>query len=361
MFAVEGVYFDGITSVPNTVEVTVDFRQGYLSFLLSEKGEIRCNLSETRVEYMGSVTSIYFTGSELGFLKIENREFTSHFKKEYAKTGNPGIYQKLINLGFGVHVTIAFFIMVLIVMVYYYVIPWIGENAAGLIHEDYDLKLGNTFYDEYIKHEDVDSVKTAFLEQFASHIDFNNTKQLKFTVVESDEVNAFALPNGRIVVFSGILKDIKSYEELAGLLSHEAIHVNNRHSMKMLCRNLAGYIFISIIFTDVNGIMAVIGENANNLQSLTFSRKFEREADTEGLRLLIKNQIDPEGMVRLFERLQRNTEKLIPEFAKSHPLTQNRLKYIGEMVKTDTAKYGRNAVLDDIFGKMVERKDSLQH
>ena len=59
---------------------------------------------------------------------------------------------------------------------------------------------------------------------------------------------------------------MKSYEELVALIGHEATHVNHRHGMKLLCRDLSGYLFVSAILGDANGIMAVITDNVNSLQ-----------------------------------------------------------------------------------------------
>ena len=76
---------------------------------------------------------------------------------------------------------------------------------------------------------------------------------IKFSVINSETVNAFALPDGNVVVFTGIIDLMDDYDELAGLIGHEVAHVNNRHSMRMMCRNLAGYIFLSAVLSDVNG------------------------------------------------------------------------------------------------------------
>ena len=121
----------------------------------------------------------------------------------------------------------------------------------------------------------LDIKKSKYLEQFAAELNLGNTKPIRFTVVKSDEVNAFALPNGQIVVFTAILDDMKSSDELVALLGHEASHINNRHSTKMLCRNLAGYMIVSLLLSDVNGIMAVLADNAHQLHSLSQLKAYQ--------------------------------------------------------------------------------------
>ena len=165
-------------------------------------------------------------------------------------------------------------------------------------------------------------------------------------------MNAFALPDGHIVVYTGILNQMQHYDELVGLIAHEAIHVNNRHSMKMMCRNLSGYIFVSAVLSDVNGVMAIIGDNVHSLQSLSYSRQFEREADKEGFYLMKKNQVNPKGMTNLFNRLQANSDNLVPEFLSSHPITKERLNYITRLIKFNSYPVVEHPHLEELFKKL---------
>ncbi|OFX25761.1 MAG: hypothetical protein A2041_14640, partial [Bacteroidetes bacterium GWA2_31_9b] len=258
-------------------------------------------------------------------------------------------YQKLINLGIKIHIGIALIILGLIIVVYLFLIPWLAEKSVVLIPQDYDVEIGNTFYNEYLNYNTIDSIKSKELNHFASQLELKNTNEVKFIVVESETVNAFALPNGNIIVFTGIIDKMNDYDELVGLIGHEVSHVNNRHSMKMMCRNLSGYLFISVILSDVNGIMAVIGDNIHNLQSLSYSRHFEREADIEGLNLMIQNNTDPNGMINLFKRLQSERDILLPEFLSSHPITEDRLNYIDKLIKSSSYKVDENKTLKDLF------------
>jgi len=172
-------------------------------------------------------------------------------------------------------------------------------------------------------------------------------------VVDSDIVNAFALPDGNIVIYTGLLNRMENYEELAGLIGHEATHVNQRHSLKMLCKNLAGYIFISTLLNDVNGIMAVIVDNAHNLNILSYSRNYEREADREGTDLMIQNSINPYGMIKLFERLEEDSKLTIPELISSHPITDERIQYIQAHISTKEYEERHNDVLSSLFERLT--------
>lgn len=252
-------------------------------------------------------------------------------------------------MGIKAHILFTVFIFAIIGLGYFYAVPWIAEKAVVVIPEDYDSDLGETFFEQNMLFNDIDTRKTKALNLFAKELKLKNSKKLKFTVVNSPIVNAYALPDGNIVVFSGILNTMKDYDELVGLIGHEVAHVNHRHSMKMMCRNLSGYIFVSAILGDANAVMATIGDNVNNLQSLSFSRKFEHEADAEGFEIIALNKTNPIGMSNLFKRLQDKEFVSIPEFLSSHPVTTDRINYINKLIKKNPFEFKENAKLKKLF------------
>lgn len=142
---------------------------------------------------------------------------------------------------------------------------------------------------------------------------------------------------------------MESSDELVALLGHEASHVNHRHSIKMLCRNLAGYMVVSLLFSDVNGVMAVLADNAQQLHSLSYSRGFEQEADEQGLKILMDNKINPNGMVNLFEQLEKESKISIPKIISSHPLTKERKEYMQKIISETVYEVKQNDKLDSIF------------
>ncbi len=239
-------------------------------------------------------------------------------------------------------------------MAYFYVLPPAAEKAAELLPESFDNEIGDLFIGTFLDENDVDTTKTKYLKQFAAELNLKNSKPLEFTVVTSEEVNAFALPNGHIVVYSGILEDMESPEALVALLGHEASHVNNRHSTKMLCRNLAGYMVVSLLFSDVNGIMAVLANNAQQLHSLSYSRAFEQEADEQGLDILMHNHLDPNGMVALFEQLDTESEFTVPEIISSHPLTKERKENMQRIIAESSYQVTPNERLEAVFEKIKQ-------
>ncbi len=344
------VYFDGTSSVAHQVYPHTDDRLGVLTFETTTHGKIEWELSQIRFESYDDILEIRHPQFPAALLKVTDKVFIDEFLAILDRKGHVGWYHKLLHKSLSFYISATLALVALAVLGYIYLVPYVAEKSVSLIPEEFDQYISQDFITDYIYKNDIDEQRSEKLNEFAAGIDFENTKPLNFIVVQSSQVNAFALPDGSIVVFTGLLDRMENFDELAGLLAHEAVHVNERHGLKMLMRNLAGYIFISLIFSDVNGIMAIITENAHNLQSLSYSRRFEREADEKAAQLLIRNHLNPKGMLRLFERLELATDDLmIPEFMSSHPLTSHRRLMIEDYIGTENYSIIRNNDLDRIF------------
>ncbi|RXR21017.1 M48 family metallopeptidase [Flavobacterium amnicola] len=353
LFKTTARFYDGKTSVPQNIEVFLDIKQDKLSF---ENGQQKIVWKNTAIKFSKNNNNLICEhgNDPIQQIFISDADFIKKTYPILKSKGHQHWYDGLVNLGFMNHLLIAISLLALIGLSYVYVLPWVAEKAVTIIPESYDNEIGQLAFNEEMLLNKIDSSKTKTLNQFASELKLNNKKKLKFTVVNSDIVNAYALPDGNIVVFTGILNALQSTEELAGLLGHESSHVNNRHSMKMLCRNLSGYLFISAILGDANGVMAIIGDNVNSLNNLSFSRKFETEADNDGYTVLIKNNLNPEGMTKLFTRLKEEETIDIPEFLSSHPVTDERIKEIQKRIKSGKHNTIDNQKLTFLFQKIKE-------
>ena len=343
------IYFDGVSSVPQEIELIFDQNIGVLLFDTATVKANKWDINDIVFEKIGDTLNIQFGNSPVQLIKINDVDFSSALNTYLKENGHISWYQKLINLGIKLHIAIALLILGFIVVSYLFIIPWVAEKAVILIPQEYDNEIATIFFNEYVKYSDIDSSKTKALNLFAKQLNLKNTKELRFTVVKSSVVNAFALPDGNIIVYTGLIDLVQEYDELVGLIGHEVAHVNNRHSMKMMCRNLSGYIFISAVLSDVNGIMAVIGDNMHNLQSLSYSRQFERQADYDGFDLMMLNKVNPKGMSNLFVHLQSKQDFSIPAFLSSHPVTNERIDYIQELIQNKSYQADDNPVLNELF------------
>jgi predicted Zn-dependent protease len=211
---------------------------------------------------------------------------------------------------------------------YWFVLPYFAEKVASNFPQDMEVQLGNSLYDNVIEGYDVNDTLTAQVNDFAKAIDFQTSYPIKVTVVKEDQTNAFALPGGHIVIFEKILQGMRTKEELAALLAHEVAHVHYRHSLKSMFRSLAGYLFISLLLSDINNIVAVLADNSNMLVNLTYSRDLETEADHKAMATLESSGISLKGFVDLFQLLESQAEASVsPKILSSHPLTADRIQY----------------------------------
>ncbi|MDR0368819.1 MAG: M48 family metallopeptidase [Bacteroidales bacterium] len=355
MIQTAGKYFDGKQSQPQQVEVSFPADLGELKFQ-NDNISLSWKIAEITYEKIGSMIEIRIQERSDEFLTITDKDFNSVFIKCLHKSKNVGAYKKLLNLSYKTHLSIFAGLLVLLVLGYFFLVPFIAEKSVVLIPQSFDKQVAKMAITNIgFK---TDSEKSAILAEFAQNIDFENKVDLNFKVVKSDMVNAYALPDGTVIVFTGILDAMNSYEQLAGLLGHEVSHINKRHSMKMLCKNLSGYIFVSALFSDINGIMTVIAENAHNLNTLTYSRKFENEADEQGTLIMIENGINPKGVISLFEILQNeeeNSKIKIPEYISTHPFTSNRIENIEKIIEKQNYHSRDNSDLERIFKQLKSK------
>lgn len=154
---------------------------------------------------------------------------------------------------------------------------------------------------------------------------------VQVNVVDDEQVNAFAAPGGRVLIFRGLLDEAESPDELAGVLAHELAHVIERHALESLVRNLGITFSMAMIFGDISSIMSTVGRT---VLQLSYSRDTEREADAVGIRLLNQADIRGGGLVRFFERLeekQADTPQALAVLS-THPLDAERAEFVKAQV-----------------------------
>lgn len=178
-----------------------------------------------------------------------------------------------------------------------------------------------------------DPMITEYVNRVGQNIVLNSDAKIPFTikVIDSDEVNAFALPGGYFFVNKGLIVAAENEAELAGVMAHEVAHVAARHAMENSGKGqLLNYgLLAGIIFS--GGITGAILQNTAGLgQALAFfkfSRGAEKEADTLGVQYLYAAGYDPTGMATMFEKLASRNKKKPGTFSKlfsSHPQSVDR-------------------------------------
>jgi beta-barrel assembly-enhancing protease len=183
---------------------------------------------------------------------------------------------------------------------------------------------------------------TEYVNRIGQNIVRNSDSKVPFTikVIDSEEVNAFALPGGFFYVNSGLILAADEEAELAGVMAHEIAHVAARHGTEQQSKaQLLDFASIPLIF--VGGPVGYgVRQAAGLLVPMTFlkfSRKAEQEADYLGMQYLYKSGYDPSAMVSFFEKLQAK-EKAKPgsmsNLFSTHPPTADRIRLVKENIES---------------------------
>jgi len=189
-----------------------------------------------------------------------------------------------------------------------------------------------------------DPVITEYVNRVAQNLVRNSDARVPFTikVVDSDVVNAFALPGGFFYVNSGLILHADEESELAGVMAHEIAHVCARHGTKQATKgeivNLASIPAMIFIPYTWAGYAIYQGMNfAIPLTFLKFSRDDEREADYLGLQYMYKAGYDPNSFVAFFEKVEADEKKepgTIPKVFATHPPTPDRIEAVQKEIAT---------------------------
>lgn len=155
---------------------------------------------------------------------------------------------------------------------------------------------------------------------------------LKVYLIAKDEVNAFALPNKYLVVYTGLITDCKRQEALQGVLGHEIAHITHNHVMKKLSKEIGFSVLLSTISGGNGG--QVLKEVFKTLSSSAYDRSLEKEADISSVKYLIEANIDPKPLADFMYQMAQ--DKTLPdgfEWISTHPESEERAQYIMEFIK----------------------------
>lgn len=165
-----------------------------------------------------------------------------------------------------------------------------------------------------------------------------------FRIVNTGDVNAFAVPGGHIYVTRGLVERAASYDQLAGVLGHEIGHVDLRHSAKQMEQAQAASLGVNLGYILLGRQPGETESSALNIAASAifakFSRDDERQADHAAVRYLTRAGINPEGLTGMFRTLQQLETRqpdALTQFFASHPMTADRLADVERAIAADTA------------------------
>jgi predicted Zn-dependent protease len=214
-----------------------------------------------------------------------------------------------------------------------------------------------------------DPIVTEYINRLGQKLVRNSDARVPFIikVIDSDEVNAFALPGGFFFVNTGLILSTQSEAELAGVMAHEIAHVAARHATKNQTKaeiwNLAS---IPLIFAggpagwaiyEAEGVLAP-------MSYLKFSRNAEREADLLGIEYEYAAGYDPEALVQLFERLQvrdKKKQSFVARAFATHPMTAERVRAAQQEIANYLPPRDQYIVTTSEFEQVKARLEVLQN
>ena len=220
-----------------------------------------------------------------------------------------------------------------------------------------------------------DPVITEYVNRVGQNLVRNSDAKVPFTikVIDSDEVNAFALPGGFFYVNSGLILAADNESELAGVMAHEIAHVAACHAAREQTRGqLASLATIPLIF--VGGGIGYGVYNAASIALpmtfLRFSRNFEAEADYLGMQYMYKSGYDPQSFIAFFEKLKAQEKKkpgFLSKAFSTHPQTPDRIKMsqeeIGHLLPPRQEYIEDTSEFEDVKARLaaVENRHKIQN
>jgi predicted Zn-dependent protease len=238
-------------------------------------------------------------------------------------------------------------------------IDWVTVFKVQKVTDKTEEKLGNLFWEIFQRTEkenknpfvvnSIDSIVTRICT--ANKID---REFIKVHILNKDDINAFALPNGHLIVYSGLIINSDNQEELSGVICHEIAHINLNHVMKKLVKEIGLSVLISM--TTGNGGSEIVKETAKMLSSSAFDRSLEKEADIKAVDYLIKAKINPEPFADFLFKLsdKENEATKYLTWISTHPDSKERAEYIIEYCKDKKSLY-TGVMTTETWDKLKEK------
>lgn len=238
-------------------------------------------------------------------------------------------------------------------------VDWMAVFKVEKVTDRTEVKLGELFWDGFrqSEEENIDPFVAKSIDTLVNEICSENgiDKQLiKVHIFDKDEINAFALPDGHLLIYSGLILASDNQEELSGVICHEIAHIQLNHVMKKLITEVGLSVLISM--ATGNGGVEIMQETAKMLSSSAFDRRFEKEADLKAIEYLINAKIDPEPFANFLYKLSETEPESMAylSWISTHPDSKERAEYIIEYSRNQSTEYAQ-ILSTNTWGELKEK------
>jgi len=227
----------------------------------------------------------------------------------------------------------------------YFLLRQAAQASVTILPRSWDEKLGELALKQVSLEGSVieDPVLTravnAMVERMAPHA--GGGFKYRVRIVEAPVVNAFALPGGAIVLYTGLLRAAATPEQVCGVLAHEMAHVERRHGMQRITQTVGVVATVQLLFGDVSGLAATAVEILQQGAINSYSREQEHEADMDAVRTLARSAIDPAALADFFVLLEKRQGNLpsVIAWLGTHPDLSQRVVDVRAQAKRTPLKH----------------------
>ena len=237
-----------------------------------------------------------------------------------------------------------------------------GRNQVILFSSSELNTMGEQSFEEMKKKEKISKNKeiNQFVQCVASAVTVNVPKTVhdgtwEVVVFESDQVNAFALPGGKIGVYTGILKVTENQDQLAAIIGHEVGHVIEKHSNERLSSDHLSKSSMAVVGATLESqgvvnrdlYMSGLGLGLQYGVLMPYGRTHESEADIVGQDLMAKSGFNPKASIKLWKNMAAlNSNATTPEFMSTHPSNKRRINELTEHLPIAEKLYDENKAVN---------------
>lgn len=232
-----------------------------------------------------------------------------------------------------------------------------GRTQVMLFSDTELDKMGATSFEDMKKKTPISTDKATnnFVQCVAKAITINVAESVhqgnwEVVVFDSAQVNAFALPGGKIGVYTGILKVAENQDQLAAIIGHEVGHVIEHHSNERLSANklqnmgmAAATVAVALTDMENKGLwMAGLGVGLQYGVIMPYGRAHESEADIVGQDLMARSGFEPSASIKLWQNMAKLSKDAPAEFMSTHPSNQTRIKQLSEHLPVSIKYYQKS-------------------